>query len=144
MDIADFLQARLEEDEQAARAAVGEAVFAAQTGRWRFEPDSIPVVFAVAADGAKTQAANMEAAWEARERGTHIARHDPARVLAEVESKRVVIASYKAARDSPERWTAASSHVQHVVMKRVVRVLAAAYADHPDYDRGGEEDEWDR
>jgi hypothetical protein len=47
----------------------------------------------------------------------HIARHDPARVLADVESKRGILAAVKAGRVSPE----------------VLPFLALPYAGHPDY-----------
>ncbi|MFC8267800.1 DUF6221 family protein [Streptomyces cinereoruber] len=81
----------------------------------------------------------------------HIVRHDPARVLAEVDAKRRVLASYAQAvrvRDEAmewvkepvftdpgaagiERWNDARD-VAHF-LDPVVRLLALPYASHPDY-----------
>jgi len=50
----------------------------------------------------------------------HIARHDPARVLAEVEAKRRIVAFAK--------------HLPSVYARCVLEPMALPYADHPDYD----------
>lgn len=58
---------------------------------------------------------------------THIARHDPARVLAECESKRATVRLYEATTEScvnVDAWT---------IMKQELRFLAAVYADRPGY-----------
>lgn len=101
MTLTEFLLARIAEDEAAARAATGAAVFSHQTGSWQFETVSGPgyessIVFAVTDSGAKTQAADLTAAWEGQERGEHIARWDPARVLAECEAKRRIVSHHQA------------------------------------------------
>jgi hypothetical protein len=64
---------------------------------------------------------------------THLARHDPARVLAEVEAKRRIL-------DLAGEWQAAAgpgadfARQAAVVLDRTLRLLALPYADHPDYD----------
>lgn len=64
----------------------------------------------------------------------HIARHDPARVLAECRAKREVIDQWRRCAEEevkgePELGTTA---VRQVV-EWIIRILAAAYADHPAY-----------
>jgi hypothetical protein len=60
----------------------------------------------------------------------HIARHDPARVLAECEAKRSVLALHR----SGDAWCDYCSH--SVVDDRcpTIRALAAVFRDHPDFD----------
>jgi hypothetical protein len=99
-DLAAWLLEQIEADEAAARAAIGDAVFQHQTGRWSFEKvrdefGDVPIVFAVADGGGKTQVANLEAAWEREERGAHIARNDPARTLARCKAYRTIIAEHR-------------------------------------------------
>jgi len=119
--LTDFLLARIGEDEAVAQAAVGTAVFDRQTGKWSFESvrtqfGEFPIVFALTESGAKTQAADLSSAWEQQERGAHIARHDPARVLAECEAKRRIVA-----------WM---SDWQNDVAIEGLRILALPYATH--------------
>ena len=131
MTLTEFLLARIAEDEAVARAAVGTAAFSRQSGRWSFETVNdqfgpIPIVFAVADSGAKTQAANMESAWEREERGAHIARHDPARVLAECEAKRAIV--------KDAEWLLSGSDIDvREITDWLFGHLALPYADHPDY-----------
>jgi hypothetical protein len=84
-DLVEFLRAALDEDERVARVAT--------PGPWRLDaglrlPEQIDVVsvdyFTVCEDLEDTDAA-------------HIARHDPARVLAEVAAKRGLLAELAAA-----------------------------------------------
>lgn len=62
--------------------------------------------------------------------GEHCARHDPTRVLAECAAKRAIVAEL----------TGGPVHTNPAgVMTRILRALAAVYADHPDYpDHKGE------
>ncbi|GAA3267845.1 DUF6221 family protein [Streptomyces lavendulae] len=57
---------------------------------------------------------------------THIARHDPARVLAEVEAKGAVIGLYELAIEYRQDAAARA-------YRDVLRLLSVAYADHPDF-----------
>lgn len=133
MDLIEFLRARLDEDERVARAAIGTAAFAKQTGEWSFEwvdhpHGKIPTVFAVADTGVKTQAASMETAWECQERGAHIARHDPARVLREVEALRRIVDEHH-----PVDPCDAHDASFRSISCDTLRALAAIWADHEDY-----------
>ena len=66
-----------------------------------------------------------------RETAAHIALHDPARVLAECEAKRAIVAD----RDRIDRsadgdeWSMGYSDANYSAL----HALAAVYADHPDY-----------
>ena len=129
MDLVEFLNARLDEDEQAARAAGDDRwalipVYEDATirhGRMP-EPRSIQMV---EANG--EEVGNVHGVAHAE----HIARHDPARVLAEVDAKRQVVA-YVAGEledkggDNP--WWYEDK------LRPVLCLLALPYADHPDYD----------
>jgi hypothetical protein len=57
----------------------------------------------------------------------HIARHDPARVLREVEAKRVLLRKYLAAEVDDDPGTID-------VPSLVLLALAAVWSDHPEYD----------
>ena len=111
-----FLNARLDEDEAIAETA-GRSGFPAADydSRWRYEdvdrrlspvgvgPDTFP----------------------------HIARHDPARVLREVEAKREILAAYvKAGATAPggPRW---------IVLRSAVETLAGAYRENEEGKRHG-------
>jgi len=60
------------------------------------------------------------------EQAAHIARHCPARALADVEVKRLVIADYL-------RSDAAAELLARGALENVLRRLSSVYADHPDY-----------
>ena len=151
--VAAFVLARMDEVEAEARAAIGTSVWATQTGRWVHRDVehggyTSLIVFAVAEDHARTQVADLTAAWEGPERAVHIARNDPARVLAEVAAKRAIVALHHTS-ETPER-------LAQIGVSRVGRdpscsdrdypeesddcltllTLAALDADHPDYDPG--------
>jgi hypothetical protein len=121
-ELVDFLKARLAEDEQAARDAPG-------LGRWEvqgyhvYDPSTPKSLGPVASN----------AIGYAR----HIARHDPARVLREVERDRGIIdilaedagaASGEVTQQDfggeLDRWMRATA---------VLRLLASVYDTHPDY-----------
>lgn len=137
MSIVEFLLARIAEDEAVARAAIGTAAFSEQTGRWKAVevPDDYgarPYVMAVSASGACTQVANMEAAWERDERTAHIARHDPARVLAECEAKTRIVDGWSEAKEYAEDGDL-SGKIAETAYYDALRSLALPHADHPDY-----------
>jgi len=137
LSIVEFLLQRIAEDEAVARAAIGTAAFSEQTGRWKAVdvPDEYgarPYVMAVSASEACTQVANMEAAWERDERAAHIARYDPARVLAECAAKRRIVeeCAPNVAKDWPFPDGLNLSEL-------VVAELGQPYADHPQF-----QEEW--
>lgn len=139
----EFLQARLDEREAIARAAIGTAAFQKQTGRWSFEKVAdpyghIPIVFALADGGGKTQAADMSTAWESDERGAFIAANDPAYVLADIAAKRAILAEHHTV-ESAGRVFCSCCGLAELGMApfapcRTVRLLCQPFADHPDYE----------
>jgi len=131
MTITEFLEARIAEDEAAAKAAT--------PGPWEWEPetdgwgDCGPDLVTVAKlppypDGSQSPVETVIGSWGHDANGItvepadaqHIARHDPARVLAECAAKRAII-------ELSVNWDGFTRNVD------VLRALAAVYADHPDY-----------
>ena len=141
--LAAFLKARLDEDEQTATAP-SSAVWASP--EWRFtDGDDGPFV-----DLGTNQLAE-ESGLNAAEL-EHIARQDPARTLREVEAKRALLAEYGTAVAAREEastvlqktrasgWDPIMAELEEAsaihkrdALLRVLRLLAAVYADHPDY-----------
>jgi Family of unknown function (DUF6221) len=64
------------------------------------------------------------------ETGAHVARWDPARVLAECEAKRAIVQQYHALRANEDYY---HEDMGAGALALVLRHLAAIYADHPDY-----------
>jgi hypothetical protein len=117
-DLATFLLARIAEDRAAAEAATpgvwklwGMSVMAAQDGTSNADTAVDVARTAMRIDG-------KPRTFDAQ----HIARWDPARVLAECEVKRRIVE-----RVSDVAW--ATYSVRDVVLE----LLALPYADHPDY-----------
>jgi hypothetical protein len=128
-DIVEFLLARIAEDEAVARAAT--------VAPW------IPVDGTVQSPGVPV---GMQGPWEHTSPVTrftldrdaaHIARFDPAWVLAEVEAKRQIVAEAREIVDDPEKdWGDVDSLDDHHVQAFAFtfRALASVYRDHPDFD----------
>lgn len=126
MNIVDFITARLNDDEKAATAA-GDAFDPAWYYDERVDDSPLWQVWAydeiVASDLAEPVA-------------IHVARHDPARVLREVEAKRAIVQQYG-------RWStmAEGEHGQARAvfeagadgLLTAIRALANVYVDHPDF-----------
>jgi hypothetical protein len=102
-DLVEFLRARLDEDERVARQH--------HLTNWHF-------------DGIKNHIVNDDGVTVAIVRTTqeHIQRHDPARVLREVEAKRRII-------DLADSL----GYVTNDAEPAILAALALPYADHPDY-----------
>lgn len=133
-DLVRFLRDRLDEDERTARAATPGPWWHNPGKQWlegeAFERYDLskgeefvgyggphPFTGAVASTGPADHMQSMKDA-------AHIARHDPARVLAEVEAKRRILTAYENYdREAPELD----------VPDSVIRLLALPYAGHPDY-----------
>ncbi|MFJ9387723.1 DUF6221 family protein [Nocardioides sp. NPDC101246] len=147
MTITEFLLARIAEDEAAARAAAHDGE------RWRTLKEDYRL--AVAIDNGMKWGGETVAYDEGRpseEQSAHIARHDPARVLAECEAKRRIVERCRpmyavAFRESErllaeafdqERFqiTASSSSPiwPFAAAERILLDLAQSFADHPDFD----------
>jgi hypothetical protein len=120
VNITEFLEARIAEDEAAARAA--------SPGPWRtnaeatevFALDDITVAEGFALSGAQLRATTK-----------HIARHDPARMLAECAAKRAIIKDWEDP-NGDGVWEG-YDYGCALTTDRAARALAAIYSDHPDY-----------
>lgn len=157
MELVDFLRARLDEDEALAREASGSTVVG-ERGNWRPSPsgdeweasqtdcDETELLVALRPGlprpvdvmsgywGAvvcdKPDDCDPDAASPLRQL-QHAARHDPARVLAEVEAKRRIVflatqipaltAKHNPFQNDADGWA------------ETLKQLALPYADHPDY-----------
>lgn len=141
-DIVAFLRARIDEDEQAAcRAGDVRGTGASRAhASWSYHRER----FEVAVDGVGWSIAAKKIGGHGDPicdvDGEHIARWDPARVLAEVEAKRRIIERHSGDHHCPQpqdpdwlTWIA-GEETRTVYPCGDLRDLAASYADHPDYD----------
>lgn len=125
--LADFLLARIGEDEAVARAAGGPPW---EMMTW---PKGYTVLVAARAIrddklrlGHLGHVASVEHAWDVE----HIARHDPARVLAECEAKRRIVEVF-----APHVGGPTDRHdFGQYAGRQTLGALAGIYADHPDFD----------
>lgn len=137
MELVDFLRARLDEDEAAARRAGDSFRQIGETG----------VIVATEGDRAEECAsANWAGIAE------HIVRHDPARVLAEVEAKRQLTARGgpfctsncdepgNEPMDPDTNWTTPLEHHFGCGAHEAAKLFARPYRDHPDFDPAWLED----
>lgn len=137
-----FLRARLDEDETHALIASGEAKGTHWSlDEWfgREEPHSL---IAVGNANHPTFLGHFTADPVPTAQATHVARNDPARVLAEVTWRRIIVGNYaallktfggvdwaKGKNDPVMSGTLAAMETLHSVL----RAMATVYADHPDY-----------
>jgi len=113
--LTEFLLARIAEDEAVARAVT--------PGPWRIEKTSSHMdkeTWAVADVERFRGYTNHVAVGEDKPLAIYIARHDPARVMAECEAKRRIVEMIDDGQIDDDYL-------------RVRRALALPYADHPDY-----------
>jgi Family of unknown function (DUF6221) len=175
-DLVAFLAARLDEDEQWAIAASTDSKGVTVTGQhWRWEdahsdkiltPDPVTQEFldeetdaslrsiehypwgSIAGEGPAFLISHAQEVQAAA--GGHIARHDPARVLREVDAKRKILAEHGDTVGSV--WIPGHGHDNKFCMRCVdsdrdgdyyaeepgpcltLRTLAAVWSGHPDYD----------
>lgn len=133
-DLVAFLRARLDEDERAALGTLDPlTVIGRHRGkteqRWRVTESGRGIIDA---DGGRLRARDVFPA-----EAEHIARHDPTRVLAEVDAKRRIldevvpeVAGLEARIDG--EWgvgTVTTDGADDMLL----RLLALPYANHPDY-----------
>jgi len=152
MDIVEFLTARLDEDEAGALATTPVLV----TGRWKVArdkhaDDDAPLQLIQGEDPddpaseeySSTEVIAYCAYWQAEAEANlrHIARHDPARVLAEVKAKRRVMARHSVVYDLHTEccygcgWDREEGfHVEGIENCQELRDMASVYDQHPDYD----------
>lgn len=115
-DLIAFLRARLDEDEAAARDSYyeGQRWITEEEGVYRWPDDEL------------VQSADRKA--DAR----HIARHDPARALREVEAKRAILDQLGT--DLSYRPPVPPGHQRAwAIASLIAEKMAAVYSDHPDY-----------
>jgi len=128
-DLVAFLRARLDEEKAGAKAAT-DGPWAAWDGPALHGLGDL--IHPVLTPGQKpgSRASIVTASWLDAE---HIASHDPARVLAEVEAKRQLVEAYAevAANDVDEPYEYAYGWANGLGL--AVRCLASSYASHPDY-----------
>lgn len=140
MDLAEFLRARLDDDQVTAEAA--------SPGPWRPDLDQYEVL---AADDITVAEGFALSDNQLRATVIHVARHDPARVLVEVDAKRRIIERFmKLAADQEANdarslrllsneeipsWQKTTWTLQGATgeLGYALRLLALPYADHPEY-----------
>lgn len=110
----EFLMARLAEDELTALAAVD------GSPRWRSNYQYRDVK-----DEDGHYVVQADSRHPSIEQAAHIARHNPARVLSEVEAKRAAIADYL-------RLDASGDLLARGIGEDILRAMCAVYAEHPD------------
>lgn len=136
-DLAEFLLARLAEDEAVAHAAN-------HIGRWQERGDDFVVVVyldEVTPDGRSISDEDVVADGVFNPGNTaHIARWDPARVLAEVESKRQIVDLWRreAAGLNEDEIVFVMSMSEYpsgvlTMLSATLRRLILPYAGHPDF-----------
>lgn len=126
--LAEFLRARHDEDEQAARAT---------TGPWKYHHETGGVVLPTARHVPKL----TEIVSTPRERSDarHMVRWDSARVLREIEAKRATIADYEYAALRREEFAPGTDPYRRydhrvAALRQVLLREATVYVDHRDYD----------
>ncbi|MGA6873084.1 DUF6221 family protein [Streptomyces pratensis] len=134
-DLVQFLRARLDEDaETALSAALGRSKYAA----WRADETDVytqEVILSGHAHRVADTGPTYPGADDYEEdaaRATHIARHDPARVLREVEAKRALLSRYEAMTADVLVVTGREAILSEY-RRIILPGLALPYADHPDY-----------
>lgn len=138
-DLVAWLREQLDEDERVALAAYGAKwevgpTFGARDNRVYVREDG-DLIDSVGTCVIAGQVSNVP---QFRANAAHIARWDPGRALAEVESKREIIAQYEAmqagvdaARDT---ILAGAAKVRLGAYEKVLRFMTIPYVDRPGYD----------
>jgi hypothetical protein len=128
-DLAEFLLARISEDEEAAQNAGG-------TGeRWRSgATPSTGGWYDWFAPGDRPQAWVKRGNAHDKDTVDHVVRHDPARVLAESDARRRVVNMCEAVGPDLAHVEVSSAPADREELAGgTLRALAVAYAGHPDY-----------
>ncbi|EGD23955.1 DUF6221 family protein [Prescottella equi] len=121
-DIIAFLRARLDEDEITARGALHAAPHTGTDDHGTWHANGAEV--AGEAMHFWDNPTNVLTEWQA----SHIARHDPARALREVEAKRRILDRAEQLHDDPFDTVLFTEYDE-----TILPLMAAAYSDHPDY-----------
>lgn len=140
MTLADFLTARLDEDEASAKAAWGPSwvLGVERTGEPRHWRGVAAHLVALPGDPFDAMGIGDTVARSERpQESEHIARWDPARVLAELDAKRQIVEACAGPADRHLDVAVAVGDQGPLLAERILRTLALPYAGHPDY-----RDEW--
>lgn len=123
-DLADFLRARCDEEQTEARQAGVRSVTWNERGTWWLE-------------GVEHVVVGDEEAFCHPHNAAHIERHDPARVLADVEAKRGILDMYDQLtaiiRNPASDLSLQAARTQQLAIIKTLKLLAAPYASHPDH-----------
>jgi hypothetical protein len=120
-DPVQWLRAQLGEDERVAREAA--------PGPWRQDPERVDLL----TSDEQGYVVDCSGAREARTNAEHIARHDPARVLREVDAKRQLLAIHRPYVAEPDQACLGCAGGIEFERCPVVRLLALPYAGRPGY-----------
>jgi hypothetical protein len=123
--IVEFLEARLEEDEDTAQDAAGwdQSGTVRDPGVWCREGVNSVI------DSSRRLVVFGDGSAPGDSQAAHIVRHDPARVLCEVAAKRALLVSHDIGHDPCDAHDARYESVPCDVILN----LAAIYSGHPDY-----------
>jgi hypothetical protein len=143
-DLVEFLRARLDEDEAAARVSAdfGGGIYGYHwhvSGSHADEGGTYWRIVAIAKAGEAEQVVEVVGSGmsgggaHTEQVAHHAVRHDPARVLREVEAKRQLLAVHHPYVEEPDQACLGCYGGIEWETCPVLRALAAVYADHPDY-----------
>lgn len=137
-DLVEFLRARLDEDEQTATAATS-ATFG-EDPTWTSKDDGTGEQTHGYVMADHTAICGHDGDDVLLPVADHIARHDPARVLREVEAKRRILTAIDGVFEWGERARESDMDEEYhqavaveAVLVGLAMGLAAVYSDHPDY-----------
>ncbi|MFD5317527.1 DUF6221 family protein [Streptomyces sp. NPDC127098] len=128
-DLIAFVRARLDEDEEIAKAPTGAAWAQAN---WDYHENEIGGEAHVDLGTNHLDATSSLNQLEMR----HVARHDPARVLREIEAKRRLLDMYDSPETSPalpDSFNRFARDITRSFLGDIFRQLATVWAYHPDY-----------
>lgn len=142
ISLRDFIAARLDEDEQIARNASSPVPVGGERETWSYDREAFAVrtnhgrwnVATRRDDPADSREIHMTDSY-----GEHIARHDPARVLREVAAKRRILeladeaSCWDMTVDTDRRVGSRDTTEEPYIGDLILRQLAQAYNDHPDF-----------
>ncbi|PTR30604.1 hypothetical protein C8K36_102456 [Rhodococcus sp. OK519] len=126
VELIDFLHARINEDEQTAKEAIESE--RSGNGTWRAKDDGTGTGLWGYVMSGHYPICGHDIGDVRMAHADHIARHDPARALREVEAKRRVLTRAQELHDDPfdnDLWTE--------YLTGVLPAMAAAYSNHQDY-----------
>ncbi|GAA4687922.1 DUF6221 family protein [Streptomyces youssoufiensis] len=130
-DLVRWLGEQLDEDEAAARAAGGTAWHWEHSVGDMCDDRTCPYGELTTDEAVIMQVHGFDVRQDDRQVADHVARHDPARVLREIDAKRRILAEH-----ALNGWvctTCDNGEVEQVFPCPTLRLLALPYADRPGY-----------